>query len=99
MCLCVCEVIKWNAFVIGPIRNIKCWITRHEEEDTYAGLINIEADWRKTIQIREKCSRARRNIFDESLADGEVPRNMSFYGSLLEINLYWSARVGSSKVN
>lgn len=31
---------------------------------------------------------------DESLADGEVPRNMSFYGSLLEINLYTRVQEG-----
>lgn len=48
---------------------------------------------------RVERSRARSRFFDEPndelLADGEVPRNMSFYGSLLEINLYtWSAGGG-----
>lgn len=33
---------------------------------------------------------------DESLADGEVPCNMSFYGSLLEINLSECGGVGGS---
>lgn len=46
------------------------------------------------VTLNESCLEkelaCRRNHFgfDESMAEGKVPRNMSVYGGLLEINLY-----------